>query len=137
MKFRFAGMVAFMLGNAVAMAVEPVVLADPTVLVDGKTYYLYGTSGVDSNLGFPYCKSENLSDWKDSYRLALARIDGNIFGTKWFWAPQVFKHDGKYYMFYTANERIAYAMADSPAGPFTGGGEIVSDINQIDPFVFF
>ncbi len=48
-------MVAFMLGNAVAMAVEPVVLADPTVLVDGKTYYLYGTSGVDSNLGFPYC----------------------------------------------------------------------------------
>ena len=57
MKFRFAGMVAFMLGNAVAMAVEPVVLADPTVLVDGKTYYLYGTSGVDSNLGFPYCTS--------------------------------------------------------------------------------
>ncbi len=34
-------MVAFMLGNAVAMAVEPVVLADPTVLVDGKTYFFY------------------------------------------------------------------------------------------------
>lgn len=111
-------------------------LADPTVFRDTDgTFYLYGTS-PDSDEGFRCYTSPDLRDWSRLPQLALTP-GRTAFGTKWFWAPQVFRHNGEYLMFYTANERIAYAKAQSPAGPFTGGGVIESDFNQIDPYVFF
>lgn len=112
-----------------------VTLADPTIYVENGTYYAYGTWGPDSSIGIPVYTSTDMQVWTSAAKLALT--PGDAFGTKGFWAPQIFKHGGRYYMFYTANENIAYATADTPEGPFTGGARIESDVRQIDPFVFF
>ncbi len=118
-----------------ASAQTNVTLADPTVYVEDGKYYLYGTWGPNSNIGFPVYTSTDMEAWLPTGSLALT--PGDAFGTKGFWAPQVIKRDGRYYMFYTADECIAYATSDSPAGPFTGGAKYASDVKQIDPFVFF
>jgi beta-xylosidase len=123
-------------GYVSAQAIDEITLADPTIYVaDDNSFYLYGTDGTDSNHGFPAYHSSDLTEWTPTLSLPLAK--GDAFGTKWFWAPQVLKHIGKYYMFYTADENIAYATSSSPEGPFTGGGKIESDVRQIDPFLFF
>jgi len=94
-------------------------LADPTIFTDGDTYYLYGTSPQSMN-GFWAYKSKDLIEWtgpvgvRDGYVL-----NGNTYGGWGFWAPQVFKRDGKYCIAYTANEQLAMATADSPLGAFT------------------
>ncbi len=114
-------------------------LADPTVFSDNGTYYLYGTSPLTDN-GFWVYTSKDLQHWSgpagavDGYALW-----GNTYGTKGFWAPQVFRHDGRYGMAYTANEQIAIAWADSPLGPFVQDepAMIPAKTKEIDPFVFF
>lgn len=113
-------------------------LAGPTVFCDNGTYYLYGTSPVSDN-GFWVYTSTDLQHWSgpagavDGYALR-----GNTYGTQGFWAPQVFKKDGRYAMAYTANEQIAIAWADSPLGPFVQDepAMIPAKTKEIDPFVF-
>lgn len=122
-----------------AFSGEPITLADPTIFFDNGTYYLYGT-GANSNEGFQVYTSTDLQHWNgptgatDGYVLKK----GNSFGTWGFWAPQVFKHDGKYYMAYTSNEQISIAESNSPMGPFrqTNIMHIPAKMREIDPFVF-
>jgi len=116
-------------------------LADPTIFEYKDVYYLYGTKGDNTikGEGFQVYTSTDLKKWKrpdNSNGFALKK--GDVYGTKGFWAPQVFERDGKFYMAYTANEQIAIAVADSPLGPFKNDGKpLASDVRQIDPFIFF
>ncbi|HMI05830.1 MAG TPA: glycoside hydrolase family 43 protein [Pedobacter sp.] len=116
----------------------PIALADPTIFLDNGTYYLYGTS---SDRGFEVYQSADLKNWKGPVgkNNGFALSKGESFGTKGFWAPQVFKHNNAYYMAYTADEQIAIAKSDSPLGPFKQKQlKALSGIGkQIDPFVFF
>lgn len=113
-------------------------LADPTIFFDNGTYYLYGTSLAD---GFKVYTSKDLKTWEGpagvSDGLALKR--GDAFGTQGFWAPQVFKRGGTYYMYYTANEHLTVAEAQSPLGPFRQKklSMVPAKVKEIDPFVFF
>lgn len=114
-------------------------LADPSIFVHKGKYYLYGTGDQNAGQGFRVYVSQDLKTWKlsdlnDGYALKK----GEVFGDKGFWAPQVFQHAGKYYMAYTANENIAIAESDDPAGPFTQKEKISlqAPVKQIDPFVF-
>lgn len=115
-----------------------ILLADPTIFADNGTYYLYGTSAPD---GFKVYTSKDLRHWEGpagaSQGLALKK--GESWGTEGFWAPQVFKRGGKYYMVYTANEQLAVAEADSPLGPFKQKklAMIPAKGKEIDPFIFF
>ncbi|SDZ81915.1 family 43 glycosylhydrolase [Pedobacter hartonius] len=112
--------------------------ADPTIFYDQGMYYLYGTS---SDEGFRVYQSKDLKSWtglvgkKNGYAL----FKGDAYGSKGFWAPQVFKHNNLFYMAYTANEQIAIAKSTSPLGPFTQTQlkAISGTGKQIDPFVFF
>lgn len=108
-------------------------LADPTIFYDKGTYYLYGTGRPD---GFPVYTSTDLHTWQLYSKNALTK--GDSYGTAGFWAPQVFRHNVKYYMAYTANEHIAIAVGDSPLGPFVQKVQhpISTQGKQIDPFVF-
>jgi len=116
---------------------KPIYLADPTVFFDKGSYYLYGTSGDD---GFLVYRSTDLKNWsgpvgsKNGYALKK----GDAFGSRGFWAPQVFKRKQTYYMAYTADEQIAIAQSDSPLGPFKQVvlKEISGNGKQIDPFLF-
>lgn len=116
---------------------DTILLADPTIFADKGTYYLYGTSSKD---GFLVYQSTDLQHWTGpaGKRNGHALFRGDSYGTKGFWAPQVFKQNNKYYMAYTADEHIAIAESDSPLGPFvqkdlhaiSGAGK------QIDPYIF-
>ncbi|MCK7555924.1 glycoside hydrolase family 43 protein [Chitinophaga sedimenti] len=115
-----------------------VFLADPTIFQDKGKYYLYGTS---SERGFHVYESSDLKTWTQpqdtARRFALKR--GESFGKGGFWAPQVFRNKGDYYMAYTADEQIAIAKGPGPLGPFkqTTLKALSGTGRQIDPFIFF
>ena len=103
--------------------------ADPFVLLHEGKYYLYCTTENDKKLGqsnaFDTCvgdkdgiyvyESEDLVTWEKK-GLCLNKED--VMGEKWFWAPEVLYHNGKFYMVYAAEEHMAVAVSDSPLGPF-------------------
>ncbi|RAI94781.1 glycoside hydrolase family 43 protein [Algoriphagus yeomjeoni] len=118
---------------------SPILLADPTIFYHEGTYYLYGTSGNDKNMGFEVYVSKNLKSWKRSDKNdGYALKKGESYGDIGFWAPQVFAYEGKFYMAYTANEHIAIATSDSPLGPFTQKEkkDLEAPVKQIDPYIF-
>lgn len=92
-------------------------LADPFILYDKGTYYAYGSS---SEHGIAVLISKDLRRWSypqgDSDFLALHKKDS--YGSRWFWAPEVYYIKDTYYMYYSAEEHICVAEAKSPLGPF-------------------
>ena len=114
-------------------------LADPTIFKHKNKFYLYGTVERNTGNGFLVYVSHDLKGWKMSAKnLGYALKKGDAFGTAGFWAPQVFSHNKKFYMAYTANENIAIAESDDPLGPFEQISKFAlqSSVKQIDPFVF-
>ena len=124
-------------------ALQNIHLADPTIFLHDGTYYLYGTSQgnlSEKGKGFLVFTSNDLKNWEGpkGARDGFALKQGDAFGSEGFWAPQVFEHDNKFYMAYTANENIAIASSESPLGPFTNSSEqaLEAPVKQIDPFIF-
>jgi beta-xylosidase len=111
-------------------------LADPTLFFHEGKYYLYGTVGQNSDNGFKAYSSVDKKVWKDE---GYVLRKGESYGDKGFWAPQIFKYNGKFYMAYTANEHIAIASANSPLGPFTQQEQKPLDapVRMIDPYIYF
>ncbi|MFZ4262414.1 glycoside hydrolase family 43 protein [Sphingobacterium sp. HJSM2_6] len=94
---------------------SPVYFGDPFILLHNGTYYAYGTSNPN---GIDVYTSDDLMNWKEpKQKMALKK--GDVWGEKWFWAPEVHYYQGKFYMFYSAEEHICVAVADHPLGPFT------------------
>ncbi|MFP7296838.1 family 43 glycosylhydrolase [Neobacillus niacini] len=94
-------------------------IADPYVLYHEGTYYLYGTHTEDWPMmqnGIKVYTSTDLVNWKEHDEWALHR--DNSWGENRFWAPEVIEKDGKFYMYYAVEERLAVATSDSPLGPF-------------------
>jgi beta-xylosidase len=48
----------------------------------------------------------------------LALHKSHVWADRWFWAPEVYHVNGKFYMYYSADEHICVATSDSPLGPF-------------------
>lgn len=97
---------------------KPLTLADPFVLSHGGKYYAYGTW---SGHGIAVAVSSDLRTWtleggRAAEGLALHKNDS--YGEHSFWAPEVYRRNGKFIMFYTAQEHVCAAVADSPLGPF-------------------
>ncbi|MFY9152288.1 MAG: glycoside hydrolase family 43 protein [Prolixibacteraceae bacterium] len=100
---------------------KPVVLnvslGDPFILLWQGKYYAYGTNAAN---GIQVFTSDDLITWTGpegvSDGLALKRED--VWANRWFWAPEVFAVNGKFYMYYTADEHICVAVSNSPLGPF-------------------
>lgn len=116
--------------------VSEVPLADPYILLDGDTYYAYGTNNPD---GIEYWRSRDLQNWVYG---GLALNKNNASEDKWFWAPEVYFKNGQYYMYYSANEHLYVATAKSPRGPFKQVGsylmeQLIGDEKCIDSSVFF
>jgi beta-xylosidase len=96
-----------------------VLVADPFIFREGDTYYLYGTA---ARSGLLVWTSKNLVDWQ-LHDYAFRRSTDS-WSRGFFWAPELFKHKGKYYLHFTAvggenqARRIVLAESDSPLGPF-------------------
>lgn len=113
----------------------PVAFGDPYVIYDkgSERFYMYGTGGGAKN-GFAAYSSADLKRWKKEGQVYFAdNVNGWSDSTAaWggaYWAPEVYPHNGKFYMFYSAqwaenptneleNFRIGVAVSDSPTGPF-------------------
>ncbi|WP_189605795.1 glycoside hydrolase family 43 protein [Salinimicrobium marinum] len=101
---------------------------DPYILNnEDDTYYLYGTGGgaVD---GFATYSSTDLVNWEFQGQVYKGNTEDS-WAIDAFWAPEVYKFDDKYYMFFSAqwknnpnneleNFKIGVAVSDSPKGPF-------------------
>ncbi len=106
----------------------PVQFGDPYVLhVKGDKYYMYGTGG-GAKKGFSAYSSTDLVNWQPENQVYFGN-NKNGWASKDYWAPEVYHHNGKFYMFYSAhwkenpnneleNYKIGVAVADKPTGPF-------------------
>ncbi|MEB2783287.1 glycoside hydrolase family 43 protein [Algoriphagus persicinus] len=135
--------------------------ADPEGVVFGDEYWVYPTfsAGYTDQLHFDAFSSKDLVTWeKHANILDTAAI-------KWarqaMWAPAAIEKDGKYYLFFSANDiqrpsrdgwdpnndinhfgGLGVAVADSPGGPFKDHigkpllSEFHNDAQPIDQFIF-
>ena len=99
---------------------NPVVTgADPDILYYDGTYYLYNRISA-GNAVFRVSTSPDLVHWTARQTVFWHT---NTAETHSYMSPNVFYHDGVFYMFYSAlnkegKERVWYATATSPYGPF-------------------
>jgi len=111
--------------------------ADPYVLEYEGKYYLYGTGG---RKGIKVYVSDNLAEWSEAAGVkdGFALDSNDVWGNRGFWAPEVYRLNDKFYMYFTVQERMAVAVSDSPLGPFVQ--EIKEpfhlDIPEIDTHLF-
>jgi beta-xylosidase len=127
--------------------------ADPEVAIFGSQYWIYPTYSApyEQQVFFDAFSSPDLVTWTKHARiLDTARV-------KWahraLWAPAIVAKNGRYYLFFGANDYhpekpneppggIGVAVADHPAGPFKDYlghplvGTIENGAQPIDQFVF-
>jgi beta-xylosidase len=124
--------------------------ADPEVAVFGKTYWIYPTYSAryEQQTFMDAFSSPDLVNWTKHERI----IDTNAikWANKAMWAPAVVEKEGKYYLFFGANDiqndeetgGIGVAVADKPEGPFRDllGKPLIDKFyngaQPIDQFVF-
>jgi beta-xylosidase len=125
--------------------------ADPEAKIFDKTYWIYPTYSAkyDEQIFMDAFSSPDLVHWTKHEHV----IDSSSI--KWLkralWAPAVTKKDGKYYLFFGANDihddlketgGIGVAVADNPGGPFKDYlgkpliGKIYNKAQPIDQFVY-
>ena len=91
-------------------------VADPDILFHNRTYYLYSTTPASQIGGIKVYTSTDLTHWTDKGR--VMKKGKYNWGKKDFWAPDLIERNGKFYMYYVANEHINMSVSDSPLGPF-------------------
>ena len=106
------------------MIFEDINIRDPFVLVEGGLYYLYGSRAADGwgkCTGLDVYVSDDLAEWSGPRECFTP--PGDFWSDINFWAPEVHKYRGRYYMFVsfkseTRERGTQILAADSPLGPF-------------------
>ena len=124
--------------------------ADPEGIVFGKRFWIYPTYSAPYNqqVFLDAFSSPDLVNWTKHSRI----LDTNAVTWAWraMWAPAIVKNDGKYFLFFAANDiqnngqvgGIGVAVADQPEGPFKDclGKPLIdrfyNGAQPIDQFVF-
>ena len=110
-------------------------IRDPFILTHNGKYYLYGTRAVNTwdvipptPHGFDVYVSDDLENWSEPKEI-FAHYDG-FWGKTQFWAPEVHKYNGKFYMLASFAKNEGYQRGtgifecDTPDGTFK---DIVGD----------
>jgi beta-xylosidase len=150
---RLAGVVTLLISAACCIAADKtssslvttytnpirVRIADPMVLKEGPTYYLYGTTNPGD--GFMVYTSDDLVNWTN--RGPCYNKDEDTWGQWHFWAPEVVKKDGTYFLYYSgfspkANQlNVCVATSTSPLGMFRDAkAPFIPNMDLIDAHVF-
>ena len=117
--------------------------ADPHVASFDGRYYIYPTT--DGTVGwaassFSCYSSDDLIHWRNEG--VILDFKDLTWATRNAWAPAIARKNGKYYFYYSAQQSIGVAVADSPVGPFKDplGKPLVPrgayHCQVIDPMVF-
>ncbi|UII26832.1 family 43 glycosylhydrolase [Fulvivirga maritima] len=96
---------------------------DPSILVDGKDYYIVHSS-FEYYPGLLIWHSTDLINWTPLTH-ALKTYVGSV------WAPDMVKYEGKYYIYFPASNTNYVVYADNIEGPWSEPIEL--DIESIDP----
>jgi large repetitive protein len=125
--------------------VLPGYYADPNILAIGDRYYVYATTDGYEGWGgthFEVWESPDLATWTNRGTILTLGTDVS-WATQHAWAPAAIERDGKTYFYFTAEQSVGVAVADSPTGPFREmlGRPLVDkrdygDGQQIEPAVF-
>lgn len=108
-------------------------LADPFILYEEPYYYLFATGRAPDGRFIQIYRSKDIANW-EFVRGAVARGPEGAWNRKNFWAPEVYKIDGKYYLYYTAStegtpqntgNRVGLAVASTPGGPYENRGVVI------------
>jgi beta-xylosidase len=105
-------------------ATRDIHIRDPYIvpIPDQGRYYMYGTNcTLPGGTGFDTFWSTDLKTWKGP--VPVFRPDADFWGKTNFWAPEVHRYNGKYYMFASfkaegVNRATQILVADGPEGPF-------------------
>ena len=110
------------------MRFEDINVRDPYILTcDGK-YYLYGTRAIHTwtqeikdGYGFDVYESDDMIEWRGP--TSIFENNDGFWGDFQFWAPEVHKYKGKFYLLATFTDReynrgTAILVCDTPNGTF-------------------
>lgn len=146
------GLCGLLMGAASYAQKNPVIsgwYADPEAIVYNNAYWIFPTysAAYEQQIFFDAFSSKDLATWKKHPRI----LDNTAvkWANKAMWAPSVIEKDGKYYLFFGANDvhegeigGIGVSVADRPEGPYKDLigkpliNEIVNGAQPIDQFVF-
>lgn len=120
-------------------------IRDPFILMENGRYYMYGTRAKNTwerqplqKLGFDVYVSDDLESWSEPKEI-FSYKDG-FWGTTQYWAPEVHKYNGKFYMLATFkgdgyHRGTAILECDTPDGIFkehSNGAVTPSDWECLD-----
>lgn len=113
-------------------------LGDPFIMLWDNIYYAYGTFAED---GIAVFVSDDLLTWRVPKEVpnGLALHKNDVWGDRWFWAPEVYHVNGTFYMYFSADEHICVATSNNPLGPFKQQIKkpMIDDEKCIDNSLFF
>lgn len=118
--------------------------ADPALVFFRGRYYLYPTTdGIPGwgSTSFRVLVSDDLQAWQDLGEVLRLGRDVSWADRK-AWAPAAAQGpDGRFYLYFSADDNIGVAVADHPVGPFVDSGRplIAADAypgRAIDPSIF-
>jgi beta-xylosidase len=124
--------------------------ADPEVVVYGDTYWIFPTysDAFEKQTFLDAFSSKDLVRWQKHPRVVTNQIA--TWAKKAMWAPAAIQANGKYYLFFSANNilrekevgGIGVAVADKPEGPYADPlgkpliNQIVNEAQPIDQCAF-
>ena len=99
-------------------------IRDPFILTEDNKYYMYGSRGWELwelGTGLDAYVSSDLENWEGP--IEVFTKPENFWADRNFWAPEVHKYKGSYYMFVTFKSETRcrgtqILRAESPLGPF-------------------
>ena len=113
------------------MKISEINLRDPFILPHEGKYYLYGSTNWGEDKLFLCHISDDLKEWSEPVT-CFKGFDG-FWGDRDFWAPEVHKYNGKFYMFATfyvedksRGRGVNVLVADRPEGPYVPNGEPIT-----------
>ena len=91
--------------------------ADPSIMRDGQDFYMTH-SAFSYSPGFLIWHSQDLVNWEPICRVVTRQVMSHA------WAPDLLKHNGKYYLYYPANKKIYLCTATQIEGPWSDPVEV-------------